>query len=101
MCAVDHLTFDGFFNGNDGVNEDDDDDELVSFLLLTTDRKPWDCDEGECLMIGDVLSLNISVTEKLVFGFLDSLDRGVFDLEDSGDDDRSSLVVIFNLCSCV
>lgn len=76
MCAVDHLTFDGFFNGND-------------------------CDEGECLMIGDVLSLNISVTEKLVFGFLDSLDRGVFDLEDSGDDDRSSLVVIFNLCSCV
>mgnify|MGYP006904183098 CR=1 FL=1 len=87
----------GFFNGiADGV----DDDEFVSFLLLTTERKPWDCDDGECLMIGDVFSLNISVTEKPVFGFFGSLDKGVFDL-DGGDTDRSFLVVIFNLCSCV
>jgi hypothetical protein len=46
--------------------------------------------------------MNISVTEKLGFGFFVSLDRGVFDLgEEEEDDCRSSFVVIFSLCSCV
>ena len=84
---MDHFPLNDFFRG---IN----DDELFSFLLLITERKPCDC--GECLVIGDVLSTNISVTEKPDLGFLLSFDRGVFD---RGDVCRSSLVVIFNLCS--
>jgi hypothetical protein len=78
----------------DGFFKEITDDEFVSFLLLITERKP--CCGGECLVIGDVLSINISVTEKPDLGFLFSFDRGVLD---RGDACRSSFVVIFNLCS--
>lgn len=47
--------------------------------------------------------MNISLTEKLDLAFLFSVDNGDFDRgeADELDCDRSSLVVIFNLCSCV
>ena len=70
----------------------------VSFLFRT-ERKPCCCC-GECLIGGGGgFSINMSFTEKLDFGFLGSLERGVFDLGD--EDCRSSFVVMFNLCSCV